>query len=96
LLVADNARLTSRGRAVRNEGQRAGGSYSRLAGRATVPIFLLVPQVRLRKRLDVEGAAQKWARLLPGLIETGPEGRDRRNDAMHSAHGANGIDVISR
>jgi hypothetical protein len=40
-----------------------------LAGRTTVPIFVLVPQVTLKKRLDVEAAARKWARQLPGLIE---------------------------
>ena len=68
LLVADNARLTSRGRAVRNEGRRADASFSRLAGRTTVPIFLLVPQVTLKRRLDVAGAAQKWAARLPELV----------------------------
>ncbi len=61
LLVADNARLTSRGRAARNEGRRGDASFTRLAGRTTVPIFMLVPQVTLKKRLDVEGAARKWA-----------------------------------
>jgi hypothetical protein len=33
-----------------------------------VPIFILVPQVRVRKRLDVDGAAQKWIRALPQLV----------------------------
>lgn len=60
LLVADNARLTGRGRAARNEGRRGGVRFTRLAGRTTVPIFLLVPQVKLGKRLDVEGAARNW------------------------------------
>jgi hypothetical protein len=31
-----------------------------------VPIFILVPQVTLQKRLDIEAPAAKWARLLPG------------------------------
>ena len=35
-----------------------------------MPIFILVPHVTLKKRLDVEGAAAKWARQLPELIET--------------------------
>ena len=60
LLVADNVRLTGRGRAARNEGRRGGVSYTRLTGRTTVPIFVLVPQVTLKKRLDVEAAARKW------------------------------------
>ena len=69
LLVADNARLTGRGLAVGNTGRRSGASFTRLAGRTTVPIFILVPQVTLKKRLDIEMPAAKWARRLPGLVE---------------------------
>jgi hypothetical protein len=36
-----------------------GLAFTRLAGRTTVPLFILVPQVTVRKRLDVDGAAQK-------------------------------------
>jgi hypothetical protein len=68
LLVADNVRLSMRVRAARNEGRRGEAGFTRLAGRTTVPIFVLVPQVALKKRLDVEGAAAKWARQLPGRI----------------------------
>jgi hypothetical protein len=68
LLVANNARLTARGRAVANIGRRGGDPFTRLAGRTTVPVFLLVPQVTVRKRLDIEGAAQKWIRALPELV----------------------------
>jgi uncharacterized protein DUF6441 len=68
LLVADNARLTKRGRAAANIGRRQGTAYTRLAGRTTVPLFILVPQVTVRKRLDVDGAAQKWIAALPHLI----------------------------
>jgi hypothetical protein len=46
----------------------AGASFSLLAGQTTVPIFLLVPQVTLKKSLDVGGAARKWAGRLPGLV----------------------------
>ena len=67
LLVADHAGVAGRGCAVRTKAAR-GASYSRLAGRTTVPIFLLVPQVTLKKRLDVEGAARRWAGRLPGLV----------------------------
>jgi hypothetical protein len=68
LLVANNARLTARGRAVANIGRRGGDPFTRLAGRTTVPVFILVPQVTVRKRLDIEGAAQKWVTALPELV----------------------------
>jgi hypothetical protein len=58
LLVVDNARLTKSGRARANIGRHKGATFTRLAGRATVPVFLLVPQVSVRKRLDVAGAAR--------------------------------------
>ena len=69
LLVADNARVTGRGQAVGNTGRRGGASFTRLAGRTTVPIFILVPQVTLKKRLDIEPPAATWARRLPGLVD---------------------------
>ena len=70
--VAGNARLTGRGRATRNEGRRGGSSFTRLAGRTTVPIFALVPPVTLKKRLDVEGAARRWiGRLSADLASPG-------------------------
>ena len=68
LLVADNARLTKRGRATANIGRRKGSVFSRLSGRTTVPVFVLVPQVTVRKRLDVDGAARKWIGALPQLV----------------------------
>ncbi|MBI4968177.1 MAG: hypothetical protein HZC25_08685 [Rhodospirillales bacterium] len=37
-------------------------------GLATVPMFILVPQVTIKKRLDVDGAADKWLAALPGLV----------------------------
>jgi Family of unknown function (DUF6441) len=68
LLVADNVRLTARGRAAANIGRRQGASFTRLSGRTTVPLFILVPQVSVKKRLNVEGAAQKWIKGLPELV----------------------------
>ncbi|MBK8211477.1 MAG: hypothetical protein IPK78_17540 [Rhodospirillales bacterium] len=68
LLVADNVRLTKRGRAAANAGRRQGAAFSRLSGRTTVPVFILVPQVTVKKRLDVDGATQKWLRALPQLV----------------------------
>jgi hypothetical protein len=32
-------------------------------------MFLLVPQGKLRKRLDVARAAERWSAQLPALIE---------------------------
>jgi hypothetical protein len=68
LLVADSVRLTKQGRASANIGRRQGAAYTRLSGRTTVSLFILVPQVTVRKRLDVDGAAQKWLRALPQLV----------------------------
>ncbi len=69
LLVADNVRFTKSGRIRENVTRRKDGtSYSRLAGRTIVPIFLLVPQVKLPKRLDLERDAREAAADLSGLI----------------------------
>lgn len=70
LLVADNARLSKAGRARANTGRRNGAVFTRLSGRSTVPVFLLVPQVRLAKRLDVAAAAASAAQQLPDAILT--------------------------
>jgi hypothetical protein len=37
-------------------------------GQVTAPIFLLVPQVKLRKRLDLARDAKRVAGSVPGLI----------------------------
>jgi hypothetical protein len=69
LLVADNARLSKKGLARPNIGRTRGGAqFTRLKGRSTVVVFILVPQVSLRKRLDIASAAQRWADRVPGLI----------------------------
>jgi hypothetical protein len=68
LLVADNARLTKRGWLTANIGRSKGSAFTRLSGRTTVPVFVLVPQVKVRKRLDVDGAARKWIGALPRLV----------------------------
>jgi Family of unknown function (DUF6441) len=39
------------------------------AGLTTAVMFLLVPQVKLRKRLNVARAAERWSGQLPTLIE---------------------------
>jgi Family of unknown function (DUF6441) len=59
LLVLDNARLTKRGHATANR---------RKSGTQTVVVFILVPQVSLKKRLDIDRVARSEAAKLPDLI----------------------------
>ena len=60
LLVAEG-RLNARGRAVASRSKTGRGV-------ATVPIFLLVPQVKLPKRLDLARDARAAQNALPGAI----------------------------
>jgi hypothetical protein len=60
LLVAEG-RLNSRGLGVASRSKTG-------RGRATVPIFLLVPQVKLPKRLDLDRDAERALDSVPGLI----------------------------
>ena len=49
--------------------QRAHRARRSGQGLTTVVMFLLVPQVKLSKRLDVTGAAERGSGQLPALIE---------------------------
>jgi len=60
LLVAEG-RLNTKGSAVASKSKTGRGV-------ATVPIFLLVPQVKLPKRLDLRRDAERAHGALPGLI----------------------------
>jgi hypothetical protein len=60
LLVAEG-RLNSRGLGVASRAKSG-------RGRTTVPIFLLVRQVKLAKRLDLAGAAEVAVGRIPGAI----------------------------
>jgi hypothetical protein len=60
LLVADG-RLNNRGLGVASRSKTG-------RGKATVPIFLLVPQVKLAKRLDLARDAERVQAAVPGLI----------------------------
>ena len=60
LLVADG-RLNSRGLGVASRSKTG-------RGKATVPIFLLIPQVKLAKRLDLARDAERAQAVVPGLI----------------------------
>ena len=54
-----------------NKGGRAVASRSKTGrGLTTVPIFLLVPQVKLAKRLDLDRDAERAHDSVPGLIVT--------------------------
>lgn len=60
LLIAE-ARMTKHGRAAVSRSKTG-------RGMASIPIFLLVPQVSLRKRLDLERPARAALNALPGSI----------------------------
>lgn len=61
LLVADAVRLNSKGQAAVSKSKTG-------HGQVTAPIFLLVPQVKLRKRLDLARDAEQVRDVVPGLI----------------------------
>ena len=61
LLVAEKARINARGTAVASRAKTG-------RGQVTAPIFILVPQVKLRKRLDLARDAERVAGTVPGLI----------------------------
>ncbi len=61
LLIAEKARINTRGLAVASRSKTGRGQVS-------APIFLLVPQVKLRKRLDLARDAERVAGSVPGLI----------------------------
>jgi len=63
LLVAEG-RLNSKGRAAASRAKSG-------RGLTTVPIFLLVPQVKLRKRLYLERDAERAIDGVPGRIVAG-------------------------
>lgn len=60
LLVADEARVRKRGTVARKGGRRRQRDGI-LPGAQTVPVFLLVPQVTLQKRLNLYPAAERIA-----------------------------------
>jgi hypothetical protein len=65
-LRASYSRQTGQLRGFRRATDRARRSGQ---GLTTVVMFLLVPQVKLPKRLDVARAAERWSGQLPALIE---------------------------
>jgi hypothetical protein len=61
LLVADSVRLNTRGHAAVSRAKTG-------RGQVTAPIFILVPQVKLPKRLDLVRDAERAHEALPGMI----------------------------
>lgn len=64
LLVVDDFRITSKGRArvASNRAKRTG------RGLATVVMFVLIPQATLKKRFDIDITAKKWIDQVPQLV----------------------------
>src|ERR687892_2475605 len=71
LLVVDGLRASYSKQTGLLRGFRRATERARRSGQGltTVVMFLLVPQVKLRKRLDVMRAAERWSAQLPALIE---------------------------
>jgi len=71
LLVVDGLRASFSRKSGELRGFRRATGRARTGGDglSTVVMFLLVPQVQLRKRLDVARAAERWSGQLPTLIE---------------------------
>ena len=68
LLVLDDARLNKSGLARRKGGRRRADGI--LTGAQTVVVFFLVPQVSIRKKLDLIRDAETVAAQVPGAIAT--------------------------
>jgi Family of unknown function (DUF6441) len=70
LLVVDGLRASFSRQTGQLRGFRRASERARRSGQGltTVAMFLLVPQVKLRKRLDV-APAEHWSAQLPALIE---------------------------
>jgi Family of unknown function (DUF6441) len=71
LLVVDGLRASFSRKSGELRGFRRATDRARRSGQGltTVVMFLLVPQVKLRKRLDVARTAERWSGQLPALIE---------------------------
>jgi len=66
MLVAEDARLNSRGLAAAKVGRRRRDGI--LTGVQTMPVFLLLRQVKMPKKLDLDWLAREAMARLPGAI----------------------------
>lgn len=64
LLVVDNFRVTKKGKAkvASNRALKTG------RGLATIVMFILVPETRIKKRFDIDSVAKRWISKLPDLV----------------------------
>jgi hypothetical protein len=71
LLVVDSVRASFSRKSGNLRGFRKASDRARRAGNAltTVVMFVLVPQVKLEKRLDVKREAERWSAKIPALID---------------------------
>jgi hypothetical protein len=71
LLVVDDLRASVSRKTGQLRGFRRATERGRQSGQGltTVVMFVLVPQVKLPKRLDVTRVAERWSAQLPALIE---------------------------
>lgn len=67
LLVVDAAKRDALGRAAAYRGKGRGSKLYGPKG-VTIVVFILVRQVRLRKRLNVDAATERGAARIPGLL----------------------------
>lgn len=75
LLVVENLRASTGKRG----GYRKASESALKSGRGitTVVMFILLPQVTLKKRLDIDGAAERWRDKLPQLVlDSWPEDKN--------------------
>jgi hypothetical protein len=79
LLVAENQRA--------RQGQRGGFSAAsqkaQASGRGlvTVPMFLLVPQVTLKKKFDIDSASRRWVSRLANRIANRFDEAERKGES---------------
>jgi hypothetical protein len=77
LLVVDGARFTKSGRVgkqLKSPRKKSGGFKK---GVATIPMFTLVPQVSLKKRLDPQALGRRASSRLPNMVKREIERADR-------------------
>lgn len=80
MLVVDGVRRSAKtgriSRQARNAGRLKNGQFAK--GIQTVPMFWLVPRVRLRKKFDVGRAGKNWRDRVPSLLDRAFEELDRK------------------
>lgn len=69
LLIVEGGRINKSGRIAPNRGRTRGGyAYSRILGRVSAVAFILVPLVKLPKRLDLDAIAAAADARFDGLL----------------------------